>query len=89
MTNECAVKRKCNRSLLEGVSVGKRGALALRVRRKSVRTTFSTMATRQRGRVLQGSKNIPRIRRRLNANMRWYLERIAGVIKTSSGGGGW
>ncbi len=87
MTNECAVKRKCSRSLLEEVSVGKRGALALRVRRKSVRTTFSTMATRQRG-VVQGSKNIPRIRRRLNANMRWYLERIAGVINTSSGGGG-
>lgn len=49
ITKECAVKRKCSRSLLDGVRVGNRGAVALRVSLKRVRTTFSTVVlARQR-----------------------------------------
>lgn len=42
MTNECTTKRRWRKSLLDGVSVGKRGGDAFRLRRKSVQTTFST-----------------------------------------------
>ncbi len=40
--NPCTTKRKWRRSLFEGVRVEKSGVDAFRVRRNSVRTTFST-----------------------------------------------
>lgn len=39
----------------------------------------------ERNAVQSDERHIPRMRRRLKANIRWYLERTVGVIRTSSG----